>query len=80
LHLNTSYVVFDCYYTAGSPSHQHCTDYRVRATVVGKLQTIIALTEKWCIGKAKQFLRSYKVAPFVVLTHGDLVVSISCSK
>ena len=32
------------------------------------------------MGKAKQFLHSYKVAPFVVIIHGDIVVSITISK
>ena len=62
-------------FVAGSPSHHNYIDYRIRSTAVNRLQIIIKLTEKWCITKSELFLSSYKIAPFVLITHGDLVVS-----
>ncbi|XP_067928038.1 uncharacterized protein [Watersipora subatra] len=58
----------------GSPVHHVYSDYRIRSNVIGRLATVICLAEEWCKGKAFQFLRSYKVAPFVLIIHSDLMI------
>ena len=50
-------------------------EYKIKNDILLRLGLLTDLSLKWCLGKATEFLASYRVSSFVLITHGDLLVS-----